>query len=120
MDTYLSKLLADGIKHLADTTHGYPGNDEFPTYEDWRDYLYKISDLLHYSLGELPNEYEEAWLAKWKDKGLDFINYSNETPEEKEITDKFLDKEKENDNLKIEAQNKALKMIYHVYNHLWD
>lgn len=120
MDTYLSQLLADGIRHLADTTHGYPGTDEFPTYESWRDYLYKISDLLNYSLGELPNEYEEAWLAKWKEKGLDFINHSDETPEEKEITEKYLDKEKENDNLKIEAQNEALKMIYHIFGNLWD
>ena len=117
LDNYLSQLLADSIRHLANTTHGYPGTDEFSTYESWRDYLYKISDLLNYSLGELPNEYEEAWFAKVKEKGL---GHSDETPEEKEITDKYLNKEKENDNLKMQAQNEALKMIYHVYNMMWD
>lgn len=119
LDTYFSMFLADSIKHLADNTHSYPGTEEFPTYESWHDYLYKISDLLNYSLGELPNEYEEAWLKKWENKGLDFIN-GPETPEEKEITKKFLDKENSNELLKREAQNEALKMICHVYNQLWD
>ena len=119
MDIYLSQLIADEVKHLADTTHSYPGTTEFPTYESWKAYLYKISELLHYSLGELPNEYEEAWMKKWKNKGLDFINGPN-TPEEEEITNKYLDKEMVNEKLKNEAQDKALNMLFQVYRNLWD
>lgn len=118
MDVYLIQLLADGIKQLADTSWGYPCTEEFPTHESWQEYLYKICDLLNYSLSELPNEYEEDWLKIWKERKLEAINHP--TKEEKEISDKYLDLERKNDKLKIEAQNKALKMIYHIFNNLWD
>lgn len=120
LDTYLSELMAQSIKMLADNTHGYPGTEEFPTYESWKEYLYKIVNLLRYSLNEdMPNEYEEAWTATWKDKDiLDALN--NKTPEEKEISNKYFDKEYENECLKRKAQDQALDMIKHVYNNLWD
>lgn len=120
LDIYLSELMAQSIKELAEKTHSYPGTEEFPTYESWRDYLYKIADLLRYSLNEdMPNEFEEAWLATWENKDIyDAIN--NKSPEEREITNKYLDKEYENECLKRKAQNEALDMIKHVYNNLWD
>ena len=120
LDTYLSELLAQSIKMLADKTHGYPGTEEFPTYESWQQYLYKIVDLLRYSLNDdMPNEFEEAWRKTWEDKDiLDVINHP--TPEDKEITHKYLDKEYENELLQKKAQDEALDMIKHVYNSLWD
>ena len=116
LDTHLTEYLAQTIEHLAKTSHSYPGNEEFPTYEEWENYLMEIVNKLKYSLSELPNEYEEAWLKTW-----DYKNINKEkTPEEKEITNKFLDTEAANDNKKREARNDALKMIYHIYGHLWD
>ena len=119
LDTYLSQLLSQSIEHLAKTSHSYPGTEEFPTYESWEAYLMEIVNKLKYSLNELPNEYEEAWMKTWDSKG--FIKNSNQrTPEEEEITTKYLNKETENSIKQRDAQNEALKMIYHVYNHLWD
>ena len=111
--------MAQGIKHLADTTHSYPGNDEFPTYESWRDYLYEIVTKLNFSLrDDLPNEYEEEWLKGWEKNGLDSIN--NRTPEEEEISRKFLEVEQKNDDLRNQALSEALDMIVHIYSALWD
>ena len=120
LDSHLTELMAQSIKELADNTHGYPGNKEFPTYESWKNYLYRIVYLLNYSLkDDLPNPYEDAWLAIL-DKKDTFNNINNSTPEEKAITDKFLDVEVENDKKKYAAQQEALKMIQHCFNDLWD
>lgn len=120
LDTHLTEYLAQTIEHLAKTTHSYPGNEEFPTYEDWENYLMEIVNKLKYSLSELPNEYEEAWLKTLENKDFNQMFNGEKTPEEKEITNKFLDIEYINDNKKREIQNEALQMIYHIYNHLWD
>ena len=118
-DYYLTSVMAQGIKHLADTTHSYPGNNEFPTYESWRDYLYEIATKLNFSLrDDLPNEYEEEWLKGWEKDGLDSIN--NRTPEEEEISRKYLEVEQKNDTLRNQALSEALDMIVHVYSALWD
>ena len=120
LDTYLTELLSQSIKTLADETHGYPGNEEFPTYESWQEYLYKIVDLLRFALkDDIPNEYEPAWLKTWEDKNWT-STLNDRTPEEEEITHKYLDKESENAQKQIDARNEAFKMIYHVYDHLWD
>lgn len=116
LDTHLSRLMAQSIKELADNTHGYPGTEEFPTYDSWRAYLYKIVYLLNYSLQEdMYNPYEKDWLETFKEH----FN-KKRTPEEEDIIKKYIDYEIENDKKKRDAQDKALSMIQHVYNHLWD
>lgn len=116
MDTYLTMLMADMIDELAKKSHGYPGNKEFPTPESWENYLNEIVAKLRYSLNDLPNEYEEAWIKTWENK--EFLQ--EKTPEEKEITHKFLDKEISNWGLRDKALFEALDMIKHVYHNLWD
>lgn len=120
LDTHLSELLAQTIEHLAKTSHSYPGTEEFPTYESWETYLMEIANKFKYSLSELPNEYEDAWLKTWDNKEFDKIFNGEKTPEEEAITKDYLDKELANDNLKRKAQNQALIMLFHIYNHLWD
>ena len=116
LDTHLTEYLAQTIEHLAKTSHSYPGDEKFPTYEAWENYLMEIVNKLKYSLSELPNEYEEEWLKTWDHNNID----KEKTPEEKEITNKFIETELANGNKKREAQNEALKMIYPIYNDLWD
>ena len=119
-DTHLSKLIAQMLRKLAKDGMGYPGNEEFPTYESWANHLNEIASLLEYSNSELPNEYEEAWLNTWDKK--DFLKTINEeqSPEDKEITQKYLDKEVYNDNKKIEARKKAWAMLDPIFEQLWD
>jgi hypothetical protein len=41
-DTYLAKVIRDGVQHLNDTKHGWPG--EPMTYEEWGQILTEISE----------------------------------------------------------------------------
>ena len=122
LDTHLTMLMADAITDLANNGMSYPGTDEFDTPEKWETYLKRIAYKLRYSLEDLPNEYREEW-----DKGFDrenissWINQINHpTPEEKELSDKFFNKEMENEKKKYQAQLEALDMIKHVWGQLWD
>lgn len=119
MDTYLSQLIPDMLERFIKDGHGYPGTDEFPTTEKWNEYLQKTIDLFRYSQSELPNEYEEAWIKKWEEKDFDIIN-KEETPEEKEITDKYLAIENNNDKKKMVALDEALQRVFHIFHDLWD
>ena len=115
LDTYLTQMLADSIEQLAIHTHGYPGTEEFPTYESWRDYLFDIVNKLRFSLkDDLPNEYEKEFYDTYKDMSF------KKVPTNKELDKKFFEKELENDKLQAKARNEALDMIKHVYDHLWD
>lgn len=121
LDTYLAQLMANAIDDLAEYGMGYPGTGEFDTPEKWKAYLKKIVLKLRYSLSDLPNEYEEAWLTTFHDDDLWRINEKHTpTPEEEEIRHKYLDKEIENEQKQFQAQLNALDMIKHVWGSLWD
>lgn len=120
LDHFLAELMAQSIKKLADETHGYPGTDEFPTYESWKDYLYEIVEKLRFSLNEdMYNPYEHLWLKTFEGKDLSEV-INNRTPEEEEITDLFLNAEADNDERRQDALYDALYMIRHVWGNLWD
>ena len=118
MDTHLSYLIPDMLERFIKDGHGYPGNDEFPTPEAWNEYLQKTIDLFRYSQSELPNEYEDAWVKQLEER--DFLFNKPETPEEKEIADKYLAIENDNDEKKRIALDEALQRVFHIFHHLWD
>ena len=121
MDTHLTMLISQMLRTMADEGMGYPGNEEFPTYDSWKDYLYKIIYYLNYSIQDsMPNEYEDAWLKTWENRPINEWLNKEQSPEDKEVTNKYLDKELENDNKKYAAAQKALKMLAHVWGNLWD
>ena len=121
LDTHLNMYLAQTIESLAKNSISYPGTEEFPTPESWTNYLMEIVNRLKYAVSDVPNEYEEAWLKTWNNKTFsEILGSRGDTPEEKKIIDDFLNKEMENEFSKIKAQNEALIMIFHAYNHLWD
>lgn len=46
LDYHLCLTLGNQLKHLADTTHGWPQSEQYPTFEDWQQALYKNSKAL--------------------------------------------------------------------------
>ena len=121
MDVHISRLLVQMLRKLADEGMGYPGNEEFPTPESWKDYLYKIIYYLNYSMQDnLPNPYEDVWIKTWEGKSFKEQFSGKSSPEEKEITDKYLDVELANDQKKIEARKKAWAMLDPIFERLWD
>ena len=113
--------MADTIDELAEYGIGYPGTGEFDTPEKWKAYLKKIVLKLRYSLSELPNEYEESWLAIVHDNDLWPINEKHTpTLEQEELMRKYSEKSIENEQKRFQAQLEALDMIKHVWGSLWD
>lgn len=45
-DVYIVGVLAGGLKHLSKHAAGFPGNDEFPTWESWSDKLKEVAEVL--------------------------------------------------------------------------
>ena len=119
-DTYLANLMSGDIEHLANITISYPGQGEWDTPEKWDVYLRTIvKKLRYYNNDEMPNEYEGAWLKTWENKSLSEA-LNDKTPEEEEITKKYLDVENKNEEYKYQQMMEALDMIKHCYGHLWD
>lgn len=46
MDVYLARVIGGQLAYLAENTHTYPGNDEFPTPESWSAALTENSKML--------------------------------------------------------------------------
>lgn len=50
-DIHLLEVISLGLRTLAENTHTYPGNEEFPTYKDWTEWLrgmaQKSEDIMH-------------------------------------------------------------------------
>jgi hypothetical protein len=45
-DCYIARVMSSGIARLADTDHGWPCGDKWPTYEDWVRYLRDLAGRL--------------------------------------------------------------------------
>jgi hypothetical protein len=123
LDVFYQYLFSNSINEFSDNTMGYPGNTEFPTFEDWQNYLKQMSFLFKESIeGEesLKNEYWDEYCAKI----LDDPNYFNNLNKEMDATKKTLQKkyfERENDiaTYRNDCLNKALDMLKHIFGHLW-
>lgn len=65
----LTMQLADQLEHLAATSHGYPGNAEFPSFESWAETLMEQARALRRHSGSPEHEAaSEAWLPLAKDE----------------------------------------------------
>ena len=43
---YAGIVLANGLRILAEDSHGWPGTEEYPTFESWQDKLNEMADKL--------------------------------------------------------------------------
>lgn len=122
LDDTILEYLGQTLLSLSQVTHGYPGNEEFNTFEKWQKYLEdlafnfkKINDEETY----FPNPYEEEWsnqLTTTKDeKGYFTIRTNN-----KELDQKFLDAEKERIKNKEKLFKENWDNLGRVFFHLWD
>ena len=46
LDHHLTLTLGNQLKHLAETTHGWPQSEKYPEFEDWQKALHKNGDYL--------------------------------------------------------------------------
>jgi len=114
LDHFYTRLFAGSLNRLADIAAGYPGNDQFPTYEDWINYLREMAQLFSQSL-ESNNYYPAPAEEKWWD-----WNQKHGWKDENPFADDMI-KEAHENALNREADfNKAWEMMGKVYEHLWD
>lgn len=102
LDSWLLQVLPAALDHLAEHSHGWPSNDEFPEFEDWQEYLFKIAKDLRECQdpdGDSKNEYYEEymkqfddWDNKWeKDEQDNLVHKAERT----EIDEKYFARSKE-------------------------
>ena len=85
LDHTLCLRLGAQLLHLADTAHGWPGDDEFPTYEDWTTALRANGQaLLDYAKRPGQGELTSKWhdLKFGKDPGSDWLSKINSEDDE--------------------------------------
>lgn len=117
LDCFLLPLMRDTINQLAESTHGYPGNDGYNwTYDSWVTYLKSLSEALNKCM--LDSDELNQYLSEF-DKMLH--NPDKYTDKEKEIIyHQYRDRELEIYN----EQQMLLKDTFgHIARHLrnmWD
>lgn len=69
-DTYLKTIIPQGLRRLADTSHGWPESPRFPTPENYEEYLRDLANRFeeafqdwddYYKLHKNNNPYREAY-----------------------------------------------------------
>ena len=127
---WLLEILPPMLRHMANHGCGYPGDDEFPTYESWQAWLLKMADDIESVKEEnveKQNEYEEDFQnsfnrKQWdKDPSSKFITITwNESPDHKEISKKYFNRMKE---LYTQREQKLVKVFTELARKipfLWD
>ena len=103
---WLLEILPSMLRHMAEHSCGYPGNEEFPTYESWQAWLRKMADdieSVQEENVEKQNEYEKDFhnsfnTRQFKEEyaGSKFLTVTwNESPDHKEISKKYFKRMKE-------------------------
>ena len=104
--------LDGGLDWFTKNTISYPGNDEFPTYESWINYLSQIKDLLYRA-----NETNEYYATPMGD--LWWQGVLNGKEDAKLVRNMLIESD-ENEKQRQQDFDKAWEMLGHVFWHLWD
>ena len=116
---FYSNLFSATLNQLANTAQGWPGDETFPNYKDWIEYLKRMSQLFYRS--NEANEYyptpegDKWWAWLQEHKTADLIN-DNSNP----YTTAMLQEERENDEKRKQDLYQAIEMLKKTWFDLWD
>lgn len=127
---WLLEILPPMLRHMAEHGYGYPGDEEFPTYESWKKWLCDTADelvALREENIENRNEYEKdfhnsfCWKHEERDPETNSLTITwNESPEYQEISKKYFARMEE---LEKDRQERLIKVFMDIGKHLpalWD
>ena len=112
MEEWFYDVIPDMLDYLADHSHGYPGNEEFPTYESWAKYLRNIANDLRLCSEESADKMNEYY--------DEMINTSYKSEKYKELSKKFYERYNEIYNEQEAIREEALARLAHILPTLWD
>jgi hypothetical protein len=110
LGSHLCAQLAEQLEHLADTAHGWPSDDTYPTFEDWTSTLRLKAAALRRFDGSPESEAAlSAWYELVSDNTSDpeAVNVANETHQKIEAADR-------------EAAKQAMRWVAENLDILWD
>lgn len=119
--------IPDMLDELAENGHGYPGDDEFDTYEKWQAYLHGLASNLRLcteKAGEEMNEYHKQFVentAHWHtepaENGGQTIVWDKEDPE---LNRKYFDRIKEIDEMQDAIREETFIELARNLLAMWD
>lgn len=129
MDNWLIYILPPMLRYLAEYAAAYPFNKEFPDEEAWHEWLTNLASTLELTWDENwegQNEYQEAFDTREvrhtrvenPDGSITVTPYF--TKEQKEINERYFEREKELYEQQIDIQKDALKSLIQHLELLWD
>lgn len=45
LDGWMLRVIPAGLRKLAHNSHSYPGNEQFPTFKSWQEWLLETADM---------------------------------------------------------------------------
>ena len=125
IDSWFLDIFPEMLKEFRKNLHSYPGDNEFPTFESWVEYLEEMETHFRNANENQKvqlNEWEEDYLKypmEWqKSKDNVYFTLIDNTP--KDITEKWLAREMEIDAWREEELQKGFSQLIKVFHHLWD
>ena len=110
--TYLIKVLTE----YRNVTNGYPGNEDFPTFESWIAYIDEIIDLLVYCEADRDtlNDYYQSWCDQCCN-----VPRSRWSDEQEDIYNRYVAENQTLYEAQKDAREKAFAMLGKHLGHIW-
>lgn len=117
LDGFYLNLFHDSLKELARISSGWPGNEQFPEYEDWIKYLNEMADKFYRA-----NEWNEYYPTPEEDNWSDWCDKNGWNVNDKTNPyGKAMFEESKMNFFKRQTDfAEAWKMMGKVFFHLWD
>ena len=125
IDSWFVDIIPEMLKEFREHLHSFPGNEEFPTFESWTAYLEEMethfrnaNENQEVQLNEFEEDYFKypmGWQKSKNGVNLTMVDYAP-----KDITEKWLAREKEIDEWRHQELEIAMDMFIRNIYHLWD
>ena len=116
LNSSILNYLSGTLKQLSETAAGWPGNNQFPEYEDWTIFLKQMSEK--FRAANESNEYYPTPMAdKWWDWAREHSDY---WPDDNPYVQDMIQEEQENELKREHDFAEAWSAIGEVIWDLWD
>lgn len=115
LDGSILNYLSGTLKQLSETAAGWPGNNQFPEYEDWTIFLKQMSEKFR-AANESNDYYPTPMADKWWNWSLEHSGHPDDNPYVQDMLKEY----QENDLKRERDFAEAWNAIGEVFWNLWD